>query len=279
MLPFPNIDPIALELGPLAIRWYSLAYIAGILLGWWIIVRELAARPLKNLNKKAIDDMIVWAIIGIMAGGRLGYCFFYKPDHYLQNPLEILQLWHGGMSFHGGFAGFVLAFYLFCRKYNVRFLALMDLMACVAPIGIGLGRLANFINGELYGRVTDSPLGMIFPNSDGEARHPSQLYEALSEGLILFIIMMCLLKLSTIRNRVGALSGLFCIGYGIARITCEFFREPDAYLGFLFAGATMGQLLSLPMIAVGAYLLYSSFRRKPVSSLGMDPGLRRDDAR
>ena len=258
MLPFPNIDPIALELGPLAIRWYSLAYIAGILFGWWIIVRELAARPLENLNKKAIDDMIVWAILGIMLGGRLGYCLFYKPSYYLENPLEILQLWQGGMSFHGGFAGCVLAFYLFCRKYKVRFLALMDLMACVAPIGIGLGRIANFINGELYGRVTDSPLGMIFPHSDGQPRHPSQLYEAFSEGLILFILMMCLLKLSTMRSRVGALSGLFCIGYGIARITCEFFREPDAYLGFLFAGATMGQLLSIPMIFIGIYLIWKS---------------------
>ncbi len=257
MIPFPNIDPIALDLGVLAIRWYSLAYIAGILLGWWIIVRELAARPLEGLNKKAIDDMIVWAIIGIMLGGRLGYCLFYKPGYYLANPVEILHIWQGGMSFHGGFAGFVLAFYLFCRKYNVRFLALMDLMACVAPIGIGLGRLANFINGELYGRVTDSPLGMIFPNSDGQPRHPSQLYEAFAEGLVLFMIMMCLLKLSTLRTRAGALSGLFCIGYAAARIICEFFREPDAYLGFLFAGATMGQLLSLPMLLVGGYLLMS----------------------
>ncbi|MFW0777593.1 MAG: prolipoprotein diacylglyceryl transferase [Rickettsiales bacterium] len=255
MLTFPTIDPILIQLGPLAIRWYSLAYVGGILLGWWVLARELAVRPLQNLNKKAFDDMIVWAVLGIILGGRLGYVFFYKPDYYLFHPLEILYVWEGGMSFHGGFLGFVLAFYLFCKKHKVRFLALMDLMACVAPIGIGLGRLANFINAELYGRVTDSPLGMVFPHSDGMPRHPSQLYEATLEGLLLFAIMMFLLKCTTLRNHVGKLSGLFCIGYGSARIICEFFREPDPFLGFLFAGATMGQLLSLPLIAVGIYLL------------------------
>jgi len=255
MLPFPSIDPIALELGPLAIRWYSLAYVAGILLGWWIIMGEHAKRPLANLSKKAIDDMVVYAVIGIILGGRIGYCLFYKPEFYLQHPLQILRVWEGGMSFHGGFTGFVLAFYFFCRKYKIQFLALMDLMACVAPIGIGLGRLANFINGELWGRVTDSPLGMVFPHGGLLPRHPSQLYEFMLEGLLLFIIMMILLKKTNLRNRVGVLAGLFCIGYGFGRIICEFFREPDAFLGFLFAGATMGQLLSLPMIAVGVYLL------------------------
>lgn len=256
MIPFPTIDPILIQLGPLAIRWYSLAYVAGILIGWWILARELAVRPLAGLSKKALDDIIVWAVLGIIAGGRLGYVLFYKPDYYLSNPLEILYVWQGGMSFHGGFIGFVLAFYLFSKKYKIRFLSLMDLMACVAPIGIGFGRIANFINAELYGRITTSPLGMVFPNSDGMARHPSQLYEAGLEGFLLFAIMMFLLKQTTLRNQVGALSGIFCIGYGLARIVCEFFREPDAFLGFIISGATMGQLLSLPIIAIGIYLIW-----------------------
>jgi phosphatidylglycerol:prolipoprotein diacylglycerol transferase len=255
MLTYPTFDPIALQLGPLAIRWYSLAYIGGILLGWWIIVRELKRRPLDGMGKKAIDDMVVYAVIGIILGGRLGYCLFYKPDYYLAHPLEMLHVWEGGMAFHGGFAGFVLAFWLFCRRYGVRFLALMDLMACVAPIGIGLGRLANFINGELWGRVTTSPLGMVFPGGGELPRHPSQLYEFALEGLLLFVVMMLLLKKTELRARVGMLSGLFCVGYATARIVCEFFREPDDFLGFLFAGATMGQLLSLPMLAVGLFLV------------------------
>lgn len=256
MLSFPSIDPIALQLGPLAIRWYSLAYVGGILLGWWIIAKEIAKRPLENLNKKAFDDMVVWAVGGIILGGRLGYVLFYKPEFYLSHPVQILHIWEGGMSFHGGFTGFVLAFYLFCSKYNVRFLSLMDLMACVAPIGIGLGRLANFINGELWGRVTDSPMGMVFPHGGDLPRHPSQLYEATLEGLVIFIVMMILLNTTKLRERVGVLAGLFCIFYGTARIICEFFREPDEFLGFLFAGATMGQLLSLPMLAIGIYLLF-----------------------
>jgi phosphatidylglycerol:prolipoprotein diacylglycerol transferase len=258
MIAFPDIDPIAVQLGPLAIRWYSLAYVGGILLGWWIIAREHAARPLANLSKKGLDDMIVYAVVGIILGGRLGYCLFYKPEYYLAHPLQLLYVWQGGMSFHGGFAGFVLAFYAFCRKNKVSFLGLMDLMACVAPIGIGLGRIANFINGELYGRVTDSPLAMVFPNSDGQPRHPSQLYEAALEGLLLFIIMMILLKTTRLRERTGILAGIFCMGYALARMACEHFREPDAFLGFILAGVTMGQLLSLPMLLIGIYLLWKS---------------------
>ena len=258
MLTFPALNPIALQLGPLVIRWYSLAYMGGILLGWWIIAREHAKRPLANLTKAAFDDMVVWAVVGIILGGRLGYVLFYKPDFYLTHPAQILHVWEGGMSFHGGFAGFVLAFWLFCRKHRIRFLSLMDLMACVAPIGIGLGRLANFVNGELWGRVTDAPWGMVFPTGGELPRHPSQLYEATLEGLVLFIVMMALLKTTHLRSRTGYLSGLFCIGYAIARIACEFFREPDAFLGFLVAGATMGQLLSLPILAIGIYLIFSS---------------------
>lgn len=257
MLPYPNIDPVLIHIGPLAIRWYSLAYMAGILLGWWVIAREIAVRPLENLTKKALDDIVVWAVIGIITGGRLGYVLFYKPGYYFENPLQILYVWQGGMSFHGGLIGTILAFYLFARKYNIRFLALMDLLAVAAPIGLFFGRLANFVNGELYGRVTDAYVGMIFPGTS-EPRHPSQLYEATLEGLVLFFVLLFLLKKTNLRNRVGALSGIFLIGYGLARIICEHFREPDSFLGFIYAGATMGQLLCLPMLALGGYVLFRS---------------------
>ncbi|MEQ1789267.1 MAG: prolipoprotein diacylglyceryl transferase [Rickettsiales bacterium] len=256
---FPNIDPVALELGFISVRWYSLAYMAGILLGWWVIVRENTRKPLPNLNKAALDDIVVWAVGGIILGGRLGYVIFYKPEHYLYNPLEIMRVWEGGMSFHGGFLGTVIAFYLFCRKYKIRFLALTDLLSCAAPIGLFFGRIANFINGELFGRVTDSELGMIFPNGGDLPRHPSQLYEAALEGLLPFLIMIWLLKKTKSRDKAGYLSGVFLILYSLARIICEFFREPDSFLGFLYAGATMGQLLSLPMLIVGLYLV---FRKK-----------------
>ncbi len=259
MIPFPNIDPVAIHLGVFSIRWYSLAYMAGILLGWWVIARENARKPLANLSKAALDDVVVWAVLGIVLGGRLGYVLFYKPDYYLEKPLEIFYVWEGGMSFHGGLLGIITAFYLFCRKYKIRFLALTDLLSCAAPIGLFFGRIANFINGELFGRVTDAQVGMIFPNGGEFPRHPSQLYEATLEGFVLFIIMMLLLKKTNARDNAGYLSGIFFILYGLARIICEYFREPDSFLGFLYAGTTMGQLLSLPMIAVGIYLV---FRKK-----------------
>jgi phosphatidylglycerol---prolipoprotein diacylglyceryl transferase len=255
MIPFPNIDPVAVHIGSFGIRWYSLAYMAGIMLGWWVIVRENTRKPLANLNKSALDDMIVWAVLGIVLGGRLGYVFFYKPEHYLQHPAEILHVWEGGMSFHGGLIGTITAFFLFCRKYKINFLGLMDLIACAAPIGLFFGRIANFINGELFGRVTDAEVGMIFPTGGPLPRHPSQLYEAALEGLLIFVIMMLLLKKTDARDKAGRLSGIFLILYGMARIICEYFREPDSFLGFLYAGTTMGQLLSIPMIIIGLYLV------------------------
>ncbi len=256
MIPFPNIDPVAIHLGSFGIRWYSLAYMAGILLGWWVISRENARKPLVNLSKSALDDVVVWAVLGIVLGGRLGYVIFYKPAYYLSKPLEIFYVWEGGMSFHGGLLGIIAAFYLFCRKYKIRFLALTDLLSCAAPIGLFFGRIANFINGELFGRVTDAQVGMIFPSGGELPRHPSQLYEATLEGLLLFVIMMLLLKKTNLRDKAGRLSGIFFILYGLARIICEYFREPDSFLGFLYAGTTMGQLLSLPMIVVGMYLVF-----------------------
>jgi phosphatidylglycerol:prolipoprotein diacylglycerol transferase len=265
-LTYPHIDPVALSIGPLpyiditlAIRWYSLAYIAGIMLGWWYVAREHARKPIPNLSKQALDDIIMWAVIGVIGGGRLGYVLFYKPDYYLSNPSAILHLWEGGMSFHGGLIGVITAFILFSHKYKLRFFQMIDVIACATPIGLFFGRLANFVNGELYGRVTDSPLGMVFPYGGDLPRHPSQLYEAAMEGVILFCILYYALKYTNARDKPGMLGGMFIAGYGIARIIAECFREPDEFLGFFFGFSTMGQLLCLPMVAYGAYLIF----RKP----------------
>ena len=274
-LTFPNIDPVALYIGPLPyfdttlmIRWYSLAYIAGIFLGWMYVAREHARKPIPNLSKQALDDIILWAVIGVVAGGRLGYVLFYKPEYYLAHPAEILHVWEGGMSFHGGLIGVITAFILFARKHRVRFFPLIDIIACATPLGLFFGRLANFINGELYGRVTDSPVGMVFPGGGPYPRHPSQLYEAGMEGILLFIVLYIALKHSNAREKPGMLGGMFIAGYGIARVIAECFREPDDFLGFFFGYVTMGQLLCIPMITYGLYLVwrkpgYSAFQPLP----------------
>ncbi len=269
-LSFPQIDPVLIQIGPLAVRWYALAYILGIILGFWLVKKELAKTSGNNkypakyppliISKKLTEDLIFWAVIGIIIGGRLGYTLFYQTAYYLENPLHILRIWEGGMSFHGGFLGFAVAFLFFCRRNAIAYLPLMDLMSCVAPLGIGLGRIANFINGELWGRVSDVQWAIIFPRAGELPRHPSQLYEAALEGLLLFIIMQSLQRFTSLRARPGALSGIFLLLYGIMRIFCEFFREPDAQLGFLWLGATMGQILSLPMVLFGAFLLIKSMK-------------------
>lgn len=256
MLPYPNIDPVIFHLGPLAIRWYSLAYIAGILIGWWIFMREQKLHPIPGLNKKALDDMVMWAVGGIILGGRLGYVLFYRLDYYLAEPAAIFRIWEGGMSFHGGMIGFIVAFYVFARKYKVAFAPVIDLLACVAPIGIFFGRLANFINGELYGRITDLPWGMVFPHGGEVPRHPSQLYEAGMEGVFLFALLMFLLKFTRARQKPLLLSGVFLSGYALSRIVAECLREPDDFLGFFWGSATMGQLLSVPMLVLGLYLIF-----------------------
>jgi len=259
-IPYPAIDPVLIELGPFVIRWYALAYIAGLVIGWrWCLM--LAKRPPLFVTAEAIDDFLVWATLGVVLGGRLGYVLFYKPDYYLAHPLEALQVWHGGMSFHGGALGVVLAIVLFCRQRRINFLAFGDIIVCAAPIGLFFGRIANFINSELWGRVTDVPWAMVFPNGGPLPRHPSQLYEAFLEGIVLFIIVNGLERFTRIRERPGALSGVFLIGYGIARIIAEFFREPDAFLGFLAFGLTMGQILSLPFVLIGLVLLLRPQRR------------------
>ncbi|MEI6729771.1 MAG: prolipoprotein diacylglyceryl transferase [Pseudomonadota bacterium] len=263
MLTYPAISPIALQIGPLAIRWYSLAYLAGILGGWWLIgkLNNRFATPL--LNKQAFEDIPVWVIAGIILGGRLGYVCFYKPDYYIANPIEILQVWHGGMSFHGGLLGVITAAFLFARKFKVNFLALTDLFAVVTPIGLFFGRIANFINGELYGRITyNSPFAMLFPGGGDQPRHPSQLYEASLEGAALFAVLMLIAFYTKTLGRTGSMSGLFLLGYASARSVCELFREPDSFITFLPNFITMGQLLSLPMLAVGLYLVFVHARKK-----------------
>ncbi len=254
VLPFPGIDPVALAVGPLVIRWYALAYLAGLLLG----IRYAMAMAKRNPGPPQpadYDDFLVWAVLGVVLGGRTGYVLFYQFDLYLSDPTEIFKLWHGGMSFHGGFLGVVLAGILFSRARGFSPLAFGDLIACCAPIGLFFGRIANFINGELYGRVSDAYFTMVFPRGGPLPRHPSQLYEAALEGLVLGLTLHVLWRMPGVRGKPGTLLGAFFIGYGLARSIVELFREPDAQLGFLIGGFTMGQLLSLPMIAIGAGLI------------------------
>ena len=261
---YPIINPIAISIGPLAIRWYSLAYVAGILLGWRYMLR-LADHSGGRVTRDNIDDFIVWATLGVIFGGRLGYVLFYRPSFYFAHPLEIPALWRGGMSFHGGALGVIVSLSIYVWRRGIRWFAFSDLVAAATPIGLFFGRIANFINGELYGRVTDVPWAMVFPNGGPLPRHPSQLYEATLEGLVLFCVLAWLAWRTRALEREGLLSGSFLLGYGIARIIGEFFREPDAFLGFLWEGATMGQLLSIPLVIVGLCLIVRALRRPPIS--------------
>jgi len=265
---FPSIDPVLINIGPLPIRWYALAYITGLFLGW-AYARALVTRktlwggapPLAPLD---IDDLLVYAAMGVIFGGRIGYVIFYNAGFYLAHPAEVLAVWKGGMSFHGGLAGTALAIYLLAKRKNLPVLSLADVCAAAVPIGLFLGRIANFIKPELWGRPTDVPWAMVFPGAGPLPRHPSQLYEAGLEGFVLFFVMVLAIRLGALR-RPGLATGIFAVGYGVARIVCEFFREPDPQLGFLFGGATMGMLLSLPLIAIGiAFIVHAC--RKPAAS-------------
>lgn len=260
MLTYPSFDPVAISVGPLAIRWYALAYLAGFVLGWRYCL-VLAGQNPKGPAPKLYDDFLTWAVIGTVLGGRLGYIIFYQADYFFAHPLEMLQIWHGGMSFHGGATGVVGAAWLYTRYHKVPFFSFTDLLAVVTPIGLSLGRLANFVNGELYGRVTDVPWAMVFPRGGDQPRHPSQLYEAGLEGIVLFAVMALLARQTKYRARPGFLSGCFLVGYAVFRTSVEFVREPDQQLGFLYAGATMGQLLCIPMLMFGLYLILRSERR------------------
>jgi phosphatidylglycerol---prolipoprotein diacylglyceryl transferase len=263
---FPDFDPVALQIGPLAIRWYALAYIVGILLSWRLL-RRLVLQPPEVANTVQVDDFVSWATLGVVLGGRLGYCLFYQPAIYLSDPLSILKVWTGGMSFHGGMLGVAIAIVWFCRHNRIPVLGFADRLAVCAPIGLGLGRIANFVNGELWGRPAPDwlPWAMVFPHGGPVARHPSQIYQALMEGLLLFLVLFLLSRREAIRARFGMLTGVFLIGYAMARITGELFREPDEFLGFLWFGATMGQLLSIPMLLAGLWLV---LRRKAAEPVG-----------
>lgn len=271
-LAFPAIDPVAISIGPFAIRWYALAYVAG-LLGGWFYAKRLAASTrlwgdLRQPKPLDIDDLVVWVALGVVFGGRVGYVLFYNFSAYLAEPLEILAVWRGGMSFHGGLIGATLAIVLFARSRGLNTLAMLDLISVVAPIGLFFGRIANFINGELWGRpAPDFPYAIVFPHAGPIPRHPSQIYEAFGEGLILFIIMAFAVNRFGFR-RPGLVGGIFILGYSVARIVCEFFREPDEQLGFLFGssiqalsgGITMGMLLSFPMALLGIGVIWIAAR-------------------
>jgi phosphatidylglycerol:prolipoprotein diacylglycerol transferase len=264
VIPFPAVDPVLFQVGPFAIRWYALAYIAGILLGW-LYARALIRNerlwggpaPMKVID---YDDFVVWVTLGIILGGRTGYVLFYNLPHFAAHPAEIFQLWHGGMSFHGGFLGCVAAVVLFAWRRGIPILSLGDVTCAVGPIGLLLGRLANFINGELWGRPTDVPWAMVFPGGGALPRHPSQLYEAALEGVALFLVLAFIVRAGALK-RPGAVIGTFALGYGIARIVGEFFREPDPQLGFLWSGLTMGMLLSVPLMLAGIAFLAVALRR------------------
>ena len=272
VLLFPQFDPVIVQFGPLAIRWYALAYIVSLVIGWRLVRRFALLAP-AVATPLQVDDFLTWATLGVVLGGRLGYVLFYQPGVYLAHPAMILEVWQGGMSFHGGMLGVAIAIVIFCWRNGIALLGFADRIAIVAPLGLGLGRVANFINGELWGRAAPDwlPWAMEFPRAPDcpsfpticLARHPSQLYEALMEGLILLTVMLVLSRREGLRERFGLLTGVFLCGYAIARIIGEYFREPDAFLGFLAFGTTMGQILSVPMLVAGVWLIA---RARPVGS-------------
>ena len=271
VLLFPEFSPTLVEfgpftlagyqLGPFGLRWYALAYILGLVLGWRLMRRLVRLAP-AAANEVQVDDFLTWATIGVVLGGRLGYVLFYQPAYYLANPAKALEVWHGGMSFHGGFLGVAVATIWFCHRQRIPWLGFADRLAVVAPLGLMFGRVANFINGELWGRQAPDwlPWAMVFPTGGDLPRHPSQLYQAALEGLLLFVVLFALSRREAIRARFGTLTGLFLIGYGLARVVGELFRQPDAFLGLLFAGATMGQILSVPMVLAGIWLVLGANR-------------------
>lgn len=261
-MPYPDIDPIIFQIGPIIVRWYALAYIAGLMLGWRYVVMLSRRHDLwlhrAPATQDQIDNLFLWITFGVIFGGRLGYVLFYNPSYYLDHPADILTVWHGGMAFHGGVLGVILAVIIFARKHRIALLSLGDMVAAAIPIGLLFGRLANFINSELWGRTTDLPWGVVFPNGGPLPRHPSQLYEALLEGTLLFTVLWLLVWRWQSLARPGLVTGVFLTGYGTARILVELVREPDAHLGFLVASITMGQALSAPMLLVGLGFIWWS---------------------
>lgn len=260
MISYPEINPIAIDLGVLKIRWYGITYIAGLAIAWWLLLRRARQSP-GEWNHEQVADLIFYGAIGIIIGGRLGSVLFYNLPYYLSNPLDILKIWQGGMSFHGGMLGVIAAIGFFAKKSDKGFFAVSDFLAPVVPVGLGCGRIGNFINGELWGAPSNLPWAMIFPTADTLPRHPSQLYQALLEGLILFVILWWFSARPRPRMAVSA---MFLLMYGVFRTAVEFVREPDAHIGYLAGDwLTMGQVLSAPMIVVGAILMFMAYKLKP----------------
>ena len=249
-------EKVAFSIGPIVIRWYALAYIVSLLIGWRYCLWHAKRTP-RLVSRDQLDDFFMWAILGVILGGRIGFILVYDLGKYLEHPLDMLKVWEGGMSFHGGLVGVILAMVLFARSRKLPFFALADIVATATPIGLFFGRLANFQNGELYGRITDVPWAMRFPDDPGHLRHPSQLYEAALEGLILFTILFLLSRFEAVRKRVGILSGVFLVGYALSRLAVEMVREPDPQLAFLpqISFLSMGQWLSIPMLLYGIYVI------------------------
>jgi phosphatidylglycerol:prolipoprotein diacylglycerol transferase len=266
MLPYPEIDPVALALGPVKVHWYGLTYLAGLAFAWWLAVRR-TRQPWAVVRREQVDDLIFYAALGVVLGGRVGYALFYGSGKLAQDPAWLLRVWQGGMSFHGGFLGVLLAMYIYARRQKIVFGALMDFVAPLVPVGLALGRLGNFIGQELWGRPTDVPWAMIFPRDPLQLpRHPSQLYQFALEGILLFVIM---LWFSSRPRPTWSVAGVFALGYGCLRSIAEFFREPDQNIGFQALGwVTRGQMLSVPMIALGIYLIVSSYRKAGALTAG-----------
>ena len=264
MLPYPVIDPVAISLGPVKVHWYGLAYLTGLAFAWWLAVRR-TSRPWSAVRREQVDDLIFYAALGVVLGGRFGYALFYGGEKLSQDPTWLLRVWQGGMSFHGGFLGVLLAMYLFARKQQIVFGALMDFVAPLVPLGLALGRLGNFIGQELWGRASDVPWAMVFPRDPLQlARHPSQLYQFALEGILLLLVLFWY---SSRERPTWSVAGVFSLGYGCLRFIAEFFREPDQHIGFQALGwMTRGQLLCLPMIALGIYLIVSAYRGAAVTA-------------
>ncbi|MGE6741652.1 prolipoprotein diacylglyceryl transferase [Allorhizobium pseudoryzae] len=271
ILPYPNIDPIAISIGPLAIHWYGLAYVVGIMLGWYYAKRMVARAELwpgaaSPMSPEKLDDFLVWVAAGIVLGGRIGYILFYDLAAVVDNPIRAIEIWNGGMSFHGGLIGTTIAMILFARRNTIPVWSLFDTVATVAPFGLLFGRIANFINGELWGRITDVPWAFVFPTGGPFARHPSQLYEAMLEGVVLLLVLRFMTHKMKALRQPGVVAGIFVCGYALSRIFVEFFREPDPQLGYLaFGWLTMGMVLSLPMFLIGLWAIWRARRATPTS--------------
>ena len=266
VIPYPVIDPVALDLGYFSIRWYGLAYLSGLLLGWLYIKSLIRNAPLWQGGKapfraELVDDLLIWVAAGVVIGGRLGHVLFYKPAYYIQNPIEIPAMWHGGMAFHGGLLGSILAMWLFSKRHKINVLSVLDVAAAAVPIGIFFGRIANFINAEVFGRPTDVPWAMVFPGGGPAPRHPSQLYEGALEGIALFLILRYLTHSKLALRSPGLVGGTFMAGYGIARSICELFRAPDPTHALLIGPITPGMIYSLPMVLVGVYVIVWKIRQ------------------